>query len=234
MKIKSLVATILVVICFPTLAFTSDIKKDLTTGLEAALVGNYLLARKKLEPIAKNGNVDAQYFMGLIDYEEGKYIQSFNWQYSAAHGGRSDAQYELGGMYLDGIGTNRNITLAIKWLRKSAEQLNADAQYDLGVLYYEGNVVRQNYKKALVLWKFAASAGHLDAQTNLGLMYLNGFGVTKDTISAYMWISIAAGAGHKKALANLPIIRQHTSDKEILLAEDLASKCIKNNFLDCS
>ena len=45
-----------------------------------------------------------------------------------AKDGNAKAQYNLGKMYLDGTGVDRNATEAAKWYRLAADQGNMDAQ----------------------------------------------------------------------------------------------------------
>jgi len=98
----------------------------------------------------------------------------------AAERGDAMAQFNLGNMYLEGIGVPQNDKLAADWFRKAAEQGYAPAQNNLGALYMEGRNVPQDYKQAVDWFRKAAEQGDAGAQTNLGALYANGVGVAKD------------------------------------------------------
>ncbi|MDX1697559.1 MAG: tetratricopeptide repeat protein, partial [Thiohalobacterales bacterium] len=55
----------------------------------------------------------------------------------AAAGGDSESQYELGNMYLKGIGTNINPTKAISAFEQAARHGHIKATYKLGLMYYD-------------------------------------------------------------------------------------------------
>lgn len=74
-----------------------------------------------------------------------------------AERGDADAQATLGTAYMQGIGIDRDVTLALHWLGKAAAQGNQRAQRTLGVLYLEGRGVAVDYAEA-AKWFGTASA----------------------------------------------------------------------------
>ena len=70
------------------------------------------------------------------------------WYRKAAKQGDAEAQYNLGGMYVQGRGVRQDDAQAVQWYRKAAEQGQAEAQYNLGVMYEEGQGVSTNRKVA--------------------------------------------------------------------------------------
>ena len=60
-----------------------------------------------------------------------------------------EAQYRLGGAYVNGKGVARKPELGAKRLQKAAEQGHIAAQCNLGVMYQKGTGVEQNYKATL-------------------------------------------------------------------------------------
>ncbi len=86
-----------------------------------------------------------------------------------AEQGHTDAQYNLGRMYLLGqseLGQlgQPNYKTAIKWFTLAAEQGHADAQYNLGWMYYDGEGVPKNDETAIKWLTLAAEQGHVSAQ----------------------------------------------------------------------
>ena len=81
--------------------------------------GNYATTLKLWRPLAEQGDVSAQSFLGRM-YDEGKgvpqnYAEAMKWYRLAAERGGSGAQYGLGGMYHHGHGVPQNYILAHLW-----------------------------------------------------------------------------------------------------------------------
>ena len=93
----------------------------------------------------------------------------------AAKSGNAEAQFCLGYLFENGVGTAQNEKEAFKWYKKSAEQGFADAQNNLGNLYYKNNT-----KEAIKLYELAADQGCVQAHNNLGNCYLKGLGVIQN------------------------------------------------------
>lgn len=66
----------------------------------------------------------------------------------AAEQGLADAQFEVGQMYAQGLGTLQIFEEALHWYALSARQGHAKAQFNLAFLYAHGQGVEQNYIKA--------------------------------------------------------------------------------------
>ena len=103
----------------------------LKKGVEAYEAGDYATALKEFKPLAEQGNVDVQYFLGGMFYEgDGvlkDYAEAVKWYLLSAEQGNADAQFNLGNMYVEGNGVLKDTTEAVKWLQLPAEQSNASA-----------------------------------------------------------------------------------------------------------
>ncbi len=96
---------------------------------------NYKMAIKYFKKVAEQGNVVAQYNLGLIYYYKVKnYTQAFKWYKKSAKQGDPNAQFRLGSMYIQGKGVKESFDKAVYWLKKSARKGNADAQSVLKTL----------------------------------------------------------------------------------------------------
>lgn len=120
-----------------------------------------------------------------------------------AEAGDPIAQYNLGVLYNEGLGTERNYKEAHKWFTLAAQQGDPDAQNNLGIMYYEGQGVGKNYSLALHWYTLAAEQGHYAAQYNLGIMHEQGIGTPKNRAKAKQWFLRAADQGYEPAKQRL-------------------------------
>lgn len=111
-----------------------------------------------------------------------------------AHLGVREAQYEVGLMYANGIGTAQNLALAIEWVAKAADRGLASAQYLLGTRYALGIVVERDERIALGWYLSAAQQGHAKATLALGKFFSE-----PHVALANAHIEIAAQAGNAEA-----------------------------------
>ena len=103
-----------------------------------------------------------------------------------------NAQFMLGVMSENGLGTNKDLTAASRWYLKAAAAGVASAQYNIAVFYQLGKGVASNPAEALRWHALAADQGHRKAQNNLGAMYYTGAGVARDLVEAWKWLTLAA------------------------------------------
>jgi uncharacterized protein len=90
--------------------------------------GEYATALRQFRPLAEQGNVLAQYSLGLM-YSKGQgvtqnYAEAAKWYRKAADQGDDEAQYELGRLYNEPT------------FRFMAEEGDAEAQFQYGALWY--------------------------------------------------------------------------------------------------
>ncbi len=102
------------------------------------------LAFQWFEKAAKQGNTDAQYFLGVC-YSKGcgvkqDYAQAVYWHKKAAEQGNRNSQNILGFYYY----SEQDYQQAIDWFKKAAEQGDYFAQYRLACCYRDGVGVEQN------------------------------------------------------------------------------------------
>ena len=98
---------------------------------------------------------------------------TFNAMVALAHKGDAEAQYHVGMMYNNGIGTQRDSRQAFEWFQKSAASNDPLGAYKLGC-YYDGQgagVVASDADEALKYKLIAAKAGYALAQHDVALHY---------------------------------------------------------------
>ena len=87
--------------------------------------------------------------------------------------GDTDAQLDLGYMYLYGVkGVKVDYTQALRFYQLAAEKQSAVALNNLGSLYFNGLGTKVDYKKAMECFEQAAHLGSNDAAVNLAIIYL--------------------------------------------------------------
>jgi len=105
-------------------------------------------------------------------------------------------QLFLGALYKAGIGCEKNVNEAARWLRVSADEGNAVAQCDLGLCYEKGEGVSRDLTEAVKYYRLSADQGNATAQCNLGLCYENGEGVSRDMTEAVKYYRLSADQGY--------------------------------------
>ena len=86
--------------------------------------GDYATAIRELRPLAKQGNANAQFFLGLM-YDKGRGVpqddaEAVKWSRKAAKQGYARAQNDLGVMYNDGQGVPQDYAHAHMWFNLAA------------------------------------------------------------------------------------------------------------------
>lgn len=113
-------------------------------------------ANEWIEKLANHGNTFFQNILAKSHYDAGNYKTSFYWYEKSANQGSNVAQYNLGILYLEGIGIEeKDYKKAIELFEKSAEQGYTDAQTKLGDIYITGKIVELDKKKAYHYWSMA-------------------------------------------------------------------------------
>ncbi len=129
--------------------------------------------------------------------------------------GDGNAQFMLGVMLENGLGTAKDPGAAAGWYRKAAADGVASAQYNLGVFYQLGSGVPRDPAQALKYHRLAADQGHSRAQNNLGTIYYTGAGVARDTVEAWKWLTLATrglkGEAKDIATENITAIERELS-----------------------
>ena len=113
-------------------------KRNFMRGVEAFNIGDYETALDVWTSLA---------LPGILDWRDADV----------------DSLFELGKMYLYGIGTEMDINKGFKLILKSAKKDNSNAQFLVGLIYNEGKLKPQDSEKALKWIKEAAEQGNDDA-----------------------------------------------------------------------
>jgi TPR repeat protein len=126
-------------------------------------------------------------------YHAGQYTKAAKLWRKLARSGDSDAQYNLGAMYVSGRGVDPSDDDAAHWFLQAAENGNPAAQFEVGNLYEFGRGVPIALPLALSWIEKSAQQGFTPAQMDLGLKYLSGTVVQQDAERATFWLSRVVG-----------------------------------------
>ena len=138
---------------------------------------------------------------GMQAFRNKDYAKAFSEWKTAAEAGQAEAQFDLGVLYAQGKGVQRDLTMAERWYRKAAEQGNAEAQFALGQMYSRGWGVPRDEADALRWFQMANTPDTDGPATDWTL--IDGYGVQQDDKQAAYWYELAAQKGHAEAQFNL-------------------------------
>ena len=115
--------------------------------------------------------------------------------------GDAEAQYHVGMMHNNGIGTEQDLRQAFAWFQKAAASSDPLGAYKLGC-YYDGQgvgIVALDENEALKYKLVAAKAGYALAQHDVALLYER----QGNPEEALKWWKLAADQGYPRALLGL-------------------------------
>ena len=134
-------------------AFTgASLAGPLENGVAAYDEGNYSSAMQLWLPLAEQGDVVAQFNVGIM-YDKGHgvpqdAVEAARWYQRAAERGDVISQFKLGLMYAEGDGIAQDYDLAARWYLLAAENNHVRAQFSVGTMYANGQGLAQNLTKA--------------------------------------------------------------------------------------
>ena len=94
--------------------------------------------------------------------------------YAASYFGDPDAQYFLGRLYLDGVGSSRDPRQAVRWFGLSAQKGQSQAQAMLGAMLFSGEHLPRQAARGL-MWLTLAKDGAAADQSWINKLYDSAF-----------------------------------------------------------
>ena len=109
---------------------------DANLGLGLAVNGNFKEAVDVWLPLAESGDMEAQYYMGVV-YRDGlgvaiNYDKFKLWTSRSAFQGSTSAMYNLGAMYENALGVMEDKQKAFLWYSRAAQQGDVEAMVRSG------------------------------------------------------------------------------------------------------
>ena len=163
---------------------------------------------------ATNGLNEAQNSLGaaLLQADPENHREAQQWLEIAAEAGNISAHHNLGLMYENGTGVEKNSAAALKHYEVAAKKGYAPSQNNLAKFYFEFG----KHTEAVRLLRSAANQGNSDAQAALGGLLLQGIGTKRNVIEAYKWTILAVR--QKNAIATqqiMPILQETLTQNQI-------------------
>jgi TPR repeat protein len=160
--LKRLLAVLLLFVAAPVWAASFD------EGVAALQAKRFDDARAVFTPLARDGNGDAMFMLGVM-HENGlgtakDLAAAASWYERAAAAGVASAQYNLGIFYQLGSGVPQDSTKALRYHRLAAAQGHSRAQNNLGTMYYTGAGVARDPVEAWKWLTLAARGLHGEAR----------------------------------------------------------------------
>lgn len=143
---------------------------------------------------------------GRAAFAAGDYAGAMAVWLPLAENGDAHAQFNIGLLYDEGLGTVASPDDARKWWRMAATQGLVEADHNLALL--EIDLASQDPAKgdldaALLHLRRAADANHLRAKYTLGKLHELGLGVPQDPTASAEYIRLAAEGGLARAQYNM-------------------------------
>ncbi len=151
----------------------------------------------------------------------GEYVVARQLLAPLAEKGDVRAQFNIGYLYANGWGVQRDYAEAIEWYRKAADRGLAIAQHFLGMAYANGDGVRADPVEAAKWLTRAAEQGYPPAQLVLGIAYANGLGVPRNPRQALVWAGLSGQRGVRSAERLIRTILPELGSDEIAQAKKI-------------
>ena len=95
------------------------------------------------------------------------YLETYR---AGAQAGIAEDQYNLGASYRWGVGMEKNLPLAVQWIRKAADQGYPLAERMIGEMYEKGEGLSVGREEAMRWYRRAANHGDPEAQKDLAAL----------------------------------------------------------------
>ena len=126
------------------------------------------------------------------------------WLEKAAKQEMPQAVYELGNMYMKGIGVECDEAKGTEYIIQAADLGMEKAYFQAGLTFYQGDYgYPVDKKKAFEYWTNGSEAGDVNCTRNVAILYSAGDGVERDYSNAITYFEKAADQGSAEALCRL-------------------------------
>lgn len=121
---------------------------------------NFIMSLLAPDLVLGNYLTSTDFKKGWIASESGDFVTAIKEWKLLSEQGYSAAQYELGSIYHNGKGSEKDHDEALKWYRLAAKKGHPDAQYALAQMYYKGEGVIQDYVLCRMWFSISGARGY--------------------------------------------------------------------------
>lgn len=133
---------------------------------------------------------------GVDLYHRGLYPEAIAvWQHAFETQQNAGAAYELGTVYLDANVVEKDVPLALDYLRASALRGDVRAMFELGSVYDNGEHTARDLTQASIWYYMGAMRDDPGAEFNLANLYEAGVGVEANPVMAHAYYTLAISHG---------------------------------------
>jgi uncharacterized protein len=188
--------TITLLLFFFLLEGVAMAESDINAGIKAYDEDDYETAFMKLSSINTNGDLKAEFYLGVMYYQslgnDGNRERGESLIISSAEKGYAEAKVYLAHEYSNGSTKAISHETAFRYLQEAADEKHFHAMYLMGWIYYHGQGVEKNLEKAYELFEKSAYLGSIASFSPLAFMNYEGIGKETNLDEALMWSSMAS------------------------------------------
>lgn len=140
---------------------------------------------------------------GVQAFRAGEYATAYAEFLDDALTGNAVAQFMVGSLHEDGLGTTADDGAAARWYERAVAQNDDGAQFALAQLLLAGRGIERDDDRAVTLLNASAEQGNSEAMNALGTLYIQGRGVLRSSTTAMKWYRQASELRHPPAWYNL-------------------------------
>ena len=154
------------------------------------------------------------YLKGFQALEQRDYKTALYYLSLFAANGDAKANYNLGIMYREGLGVEKDDVQSLTHFIEAAESGHMLGNYAVGLAFLTGQGSDIEAEAAIYYFTEAALLGHAISPIEIGNLYFQGTLIEKDLVSAHFWWSLAHDRNAPGASKNLGILMTKMSQKQ--------------------
>ena len=162
------------------------------------------------------------------DYKTALYYLSF-----LAANGDARAQYNLGIMYRDGLGVEKDDIQSLTHFLEAAENGHMLGNYSVGLAFLIRKGSDIDAKAAIHYFKESSLLGHAISPVKIGDLYFQGKLIEKDYVNAHFWLSLANDRNAPGAMRRLNMLKSKMNQEQKRQAFLLNRKCRELTLKKC-
>ena len=173
------------------------------------------------------------YLTGFQALEQRDYKTALYYLSLYAANGDAKANYNLGIMYREGLGVEKDDVQSLTHLIAAAENGHMLGNYAVGLAFLTGKGSDIDAEAAIHYLSEAALLGHAISPVEIGDLYFRGRLVEKNFVSAHFWWSLARDRNAPGASKNLGVLLSKMNQEQKRQAFLLQKKCKRLTLRQC-